>query len=236
MVLKAENISKSFLRGSRAGNRFSALSETDFTLNEGEIAVIYGKSGSGKSTLMNILTGLLTPDTGKVFAGETDLHSLKDAEISVFRNKNFGIVPQGQTAVNSLTVMENVLLPYTLYKNGEKESEGLKKATEFAGDILERTGIAGLKAAMPKELSGGELRRMAIARAVINNPDIIMADEPTADLDEENTRTILKIFRELADRGKSVLIITHDREVFEYADRIFEMKAGKITENTTKQQ
>ena len=217
MKLTANKISKWFLRERGGSNKFFALGENDFSLNEGELVVLYGQSGSGKSTLLNILTGLLT-----------DLHKLDDVSLSKFRNKHFGIVLQGQSAINTLTVLENVLLPYNLYGNGAKDKEELRKAQERAKALLKETGIEELASVMPTELSGGELRRMAISRALINEPEFILADEPTSDLDDENTETVLKIFKRLAESGKSVLVITHDKDVFKYADKIFEMKLGII--------
>lgn len=227
MELKASKISKWFLRNRGGTNRFFALNETDFTLKDGELLVIYGPSGSGKSTLINIISGLLTPSSGKVIVGDTDISGLNDLAMSKFRNENFGIIPQGQTAINSLTVLENVLLPYTLYnsKRDVQYNEVEKRGKKY----LEKTGISELADVMPTELSGGELRRMAISRALVNDPAIIIADEPTSDLDDENSNVVLTIFRELADTGKSILIITHDKEVFKFADRIFKMKDGTLS-------
>ena len=225
MKLKAEKVSKWFLRAREGSNKFYALNENDFELNPGELTVLYGQSGSGKSTLLNILSGLLTPSSGKVMVGETDIHALDDTGVSKFRNEHFGIILQGQSAINTLTVLENVLLPYSLYpKNGKSQVEMEERAKE----LLKKTGIEELENVMPTELSGGELRRMAISRALINNPEFILADEPTSDLDDENTETVLEMFKTLANEGKSVLVITHDKGVFKFADRIFEMKSGNI--------
>jgi hypothetical protein len=160
--------------------------------------------------------------------GDTDFGKLDDVSLSKFRNKHFGIVLQGQSAINTLTVLENVLLPFNLYGNLGKDKVDKKEVEARAMELLKETGIDELASVMPTELSGGELRRMAISRALINEPEFILADEPTSDLDEENTETVLGIFRRLADGGKSVLIITHDKEVFKYADKIFEMKMGII--------
>lgn len=226
MKITANKISKWFLRNRGDSNKFFALNENDFELNGGQLIVLYGKSGSGKSTLLNILSGLLTPSSGNVIAKETDLHKLSDEEISKFRNRHFGIVLQGQSAINTLTVLENVMLPYNLYnKASDKKAEEMEIR---ARELLKKTGISELENVMPTELSGGELRRMAISRALINNPEFILADEPTSDLDEENTEIVLNIFKELANEGKSVLVITHDKEVFKFADKIFEMKCGNI--------
>lgn len=236
MKLTAKKISKWFLRDRGGSNKFFALNENDFELNQGELVVLYGQSGSGKSTLLNILSGLLTPSSGTVMVGETDIYKLDDAGVSKFRNEHFGIILQGQSAINTLTVMENVLLPYNLYNNSHKTTKNFSKSEieERAGKLLEKTGIAELENVMPTELSGGELRRMSISRALINNPEFILADEPTSDLDDENTEIVLTMFRNLANEGKSVLVITHDKEVFKFADRIFEMKSGNILDKEGK--
>lgn len=228
MKLTASKISKWFLRDRGGSNRFYAINENDFELNTGELVVLYGQSGSGKSTLLNIISGLLTPSSGMVTVEGTGLYKLDDVSLSKYRNEHFGIVPQGQSAINTLTVLENVLLPYELYGKSSKNSVKYEEIVKRAKELLRGTGIEDLAEVMPTELSGGELRRMAISRALINEPEFILADEPTSDLDEENTETVLKIFRRLADGGKSVLIITHDKEVFKYADKIFKMKMGII--------
>ena len=225
MKLTANKISKWFLRAREGSNKFYALNENDFELNQGELTVLYGQSGSGKSTLLNILSGLLTPSSGKVIVGEIDIHTLDDAGISKFRNEHYGIILQGQSAINTLTVLENVILPYSLYPKIDKSPAEME---ERARELLKKTGIEELENVMPTELSGGELRRMAISRALINNPEFILADEPTSDLDDENTEIVLEMFKTLANEGKSVLVITHDKEVFKFADKIFEMKSGNI--------
>lgn len=225
MELKANKISKWFLRKRGGSNQFFALNENDFGLKPGELVVLYGSSGSGKSTLLNVLSGLLTPSSGSVIAGDTDIYKLDDDAVSRFRNEHFGIVLQGQSAINTLTVLENVLLPYSLYNKSAKDIEPVKARAE---ELLRKTGIEELSGVMPTELSGGELRRMAISRALINDPEFILADEPTSDLDDENTDIVLNIFRTLANEGKSVLVITHDKEVFKFADKILEMKSGNI--------
>ena len=226
MVLKAEKVSKWFLRNRNGSNRFFALNETDFTLKEGEITVIAGHSGSGKSTFLNILSGLLTPSSGRVLADNKDIYGMTDKELSAFRNENYGLIPQGQTPVYSLSVIENVLLPYSIYSGYGKLPADV---TERADGLLKKLGIIELKDVMPSELSGGELRRMAISRALMKNPQIIMADEPTGDLDDKNTEIILNVFKDLAKEGKSVLIITHDKEVFPYSDTLYSMKNGDLS-------
>lgn len=220
MILRAEKISRQYFRQSKNRNVFMALQETDFTLEQGSLTVVMGRSGSGKSTFLNILAGLLEPTSGKVFLNNTDFYALEDEERSKLRNHAIGIIPQGQTGLHSLTVLENVLLPCTMY--GEKEPR------EEALALLEKTGIADLQNTYPNELSGGEMRRMAIARALIRKPQILLADEPTGDLDDENTKTVFMLLRDIAKTGTAVLLVTHERDAVEYADKIYRMDAGVL--------
>lgn len=220
MTLQAEKISKEFIRNGRGSNTFFAVQETDFTLAEGNLTVLTGRSGSGKSTLLNMLCGLSAPTSGKVLLDETDLYALPDPELSKLRNQKFGVIPQGQTALHSLTVLENILLPFSLYRQPAD--------IKYAEELLEQLDIANLRDVKPAELSGGELRRMAIARAVVMKPACIFADEPTSDLDDENTETVFRFLRDAANRGASVMIVTHEHDAEQYADAVFRMQAGQV--------
>ena len=223
MKLTSKGITRSFFRNGRNTNFFYALQSTEFALQEGAVTEIVGRSGSGKTTLANILSGLLSPTDGSVYLDGTDLYALSDEKRSVLRNRHIGIVPQGQTGLQSLTVLENVLAPAMMY--GEtKDKEAL------ARQYLEEMEISDLCDVYSNELSGGELRRMSIARALINSPSVVIADEPTGDLDDDTTAVVLKLFRRLADNGCSVLIITHEQEVINYADKIYRMEKGILSE------
>ena len=219
MILTADKISRSFLRGSR---EFYAVKEADITLEGGKMTVLRGRSGSGKTTLLNILAGLQAPSSGKVIADNAaDLYSLDDRALSRFRNDHYGIVPQGQSAVATLTVLENILLPGTIYGRDDR-------IPDRAGELMERMGITHLKDAFPRELSGGEMRRMAIARALIRDPQVLFADEPTSDLDDDNRDTVFTILRNIADEGKAVFVVTHERSASEYSDDLYLMDAGVL--------
>ena len=218
MELRAEGASRRFFRGS--ANYFYAVEKTDFVLPAGKLTEITGRSGSGKSTLLNMLAGLLAPTEGKVFLDGTDLYSLEDAALSALRNRSIGVIPQGQTGLHSLTVLENVLLPCTMYGNAPDENRAL--------ELLERVGIAKLRDACPSELSGGEMRRLAIARALMRKPSVLLADEPTGDLDDENTTAVLTLLRQCADAGTAVLLVTHEREAAAFADTIYTMQEGRL--------
>ena len=206
----------------KESNFFYAVNPTDFVLEPGKITEIIGRSGSGKTTFLNILAGLLSPSEGTVYFDDTDIYSLDDKALSSLRNQYFGVIPQGQTGLDSLTVLENVKLPYAIYhKDGAVD--------DYALGLLERVDIAHLAEAYPSELSGGEIRRLAIARALVMKPAVIFADEPTGDLDDENTEVVLKLFREIADEGTAVLMVTHEAEAKRYADGIFRMNQGTLT-------
>lgn len=220
MELRTEDVSRRFFRGTGSANFFYAVEKTDFRLPAGSLTEITGRSGSGKSTFLNLLAGLLEPSEGHVYLDEIDLYSLADGPRSEVRNRNIGVVPQGQTGLHSLSVLENVKLPCRLY--GESVSD------ETALELLERFDIAPLRDSYPNELSGGEMRRLAIARALIRRPAILLADEPTGDLDDENTAVVLRELRRAANEGTAVLLVTHEQEAAAYADRIYRMEKGVL--------
>ena len=228
VILKASHIRKQFLRQGKDTNVFHAVQDTDLTLYAGELTVLKGRSGSGKTTLLNMLAGLLQPTDGSVSVfppgqkpDAVDLYALDDEARARVRNRAFGVIPQGNSAIGSLTVSENILLPYTLY------GDPLPDETR-TDDILTRLGIAHLKREMPSALSGGELKRMAVARALLRHPHILFADEPTADLDDESTRTVFALFREAADAGCAVFIVTHEDISGVRTDRLYHMDAGHL--------
>lgn len=220
MILKAEGITKNYFRKSNGANYFCALQKTDLEIEEGTLTVILGRSGGGKSTLLNILSGILEPTEGRVYYGDTDIYALEDKEQSQFRSKHIGLIPQTQSVLTSLTVYENIMLPAAV-----GAADG---AEEYASQLMETLGLTKLKDADASDLSGGEMRRVSIARALIMKPDIIFADEPTADLDDENTEVVLGLFKKLAESGASVVIVTHETDAAKYADKVYRMNSGKI--------
>ena len=222
MIVKAENISKRYFRTTGSANYFFAVKPVSLELREGELAVLTGRSGSGKTTLLNILSGLLPPTEGKVWLRDTDLYAMKDAALSRLRGEKIAAVPQGRSAVDTLTVKENIQLPAMLY--------GKTLPEERIRRWMEMLGIDRLRDARPAELSGGELRRMAIVRALCQDPLVLFADEPTADLDDENTLLVLNAFRAFAhEEGKAVFMVTHESEALSFADRVYKMDAGLLT-------
>lgn len=223
MELIAETVSRRYFRQGKGTNFFYAVKDAALTLHPGSLTEITGRSGSGKSTLLHMLAGLLEPTEGRVLLDKTDLYALDDGARSRARNAAIGVIPQGQTGLRSLTVLENVKLPALLYGNAPCPDE-------WAEELLERANIAALRSAWPDELSGGEKRRMSVARALVMRPKVILADEPTGDLDDENTRAVLALLRESADAGAAVLLVTHEKEAAAYADRHFRMDAGALRE------
>ena len=199
MELRAEKISQDFLRYSAKDGYFIAVQETDFRLSAGALTVV----------------------TGRVLLDETDIYALGEAERDALRRCHIGIAPQRLMSLAALTVRENILLPALLA--GEAE-----KFAPRADELMEHLGIRKLASVAPSELSGGELRRVTIARALVMQPGILLADEPTGDLDEENTQSILRLLRETADAGTAVLLVTHEREAAAYADAAYTMTAGKL--------
>ena len=223
-VVKAEQISKRYFRKTGAANCFFAVKPLSLTLEPGTVTVLCGRSGSGKTTLLHILAGLLRPTEGKVRLGETDIYSLPDKELSALRSHSVGIVPQSRSVLDILTVSENILLPQTLYKTGADR--------QSAEQWMDTLNILHLRDVRAGELSGGEVRRTAIARTLSMNPPIILADEPTGDLDDENTELVFRCFRQAAETHAAVLIVSHEADALKFADRAFRMDGGVMTELT----
>lgn len=224
MIIEATGLTKEFARA-RGGKRlFTAVHPLDIGLEERQLTVVSGHSGSGKSTLANMLAGILTPTAGHVQLDGTDLYSLRDEELSRLRNERIGLVPQGHTALRALTVLDNVMLPSILYTKDEAPADR-------ARELLASVGLGDLADAAPTELSGGELRRMAIARALLMDPAIVIADEPTAGLDSVNATAALTLLRDAADRGAAVLVVSHEAEAQRFADRSYVMEDGHLRES-----
>ena len=246
-MLRAENLSKRYFRKTGGANHFFAVKGASLALNPGEVTLLAGRSGSGKTTLLNMLAGLLTPDEGKVWLDDIDLYDMDDASFSKLRGECIGMIPQGRSAIETLTMLENILLPRQLC--GEEGLAGGKMTPRKAGGLrpnqrfglrcrsdvemaekwLNALGIAHLMNARPAELSGGELRRMAIARALASSAPVILADEPTGDLDDENTGIVLDLLRDAARKeGRAVLLVSHDGEAARIADCLYRMDGGVI--------
>ncbi len=220
-ILTATNIKKSFRRGKET--TLTILDGLNIEIPRGEITLIVGASGAGKSTLLHILSGLDYPDSGSVVVDNKDIFGMKDRELSKFRNNKMGFVFQFHHLLAEFSAQENVVIPGLI--SGENKKVLYKRAFE----VLDRVGLADRAEHKPAELSGGEQQRVAVARALINNPDIIFADEPTGNLDSVNSNHINELFLKLKNEmNKSFVIVTHNPEMKSIADRIIEMKDGKI--------
>ena len=218
-VIRLENVNKIY---ETAGIKTHALKDINLTIYEGEFVAIMGASGSGKTTLMNIMGCLDTPTSGKYYLMGKDVSTLDDDHLSEIRNRYIGFVFQQFFLIPYLTAYENILVPviYSKYNFKEKEKE--------AEEILEKIGLKDKKDHKPNQLSGGQQQRIAIGRALINNPELILADEPTGALDSKTAKEIMKIFVELNNSGKTIVLITHDPNIASYARRIVKISDGKI--------
>ena len=217
-IIKTENLSKSFKRGS---NTIFAVKNVNFTLEEGDFVNIIGRSGSGKSTFLNLLSGLLKPTEGKIFAKGKDMSDFSDREISKYRNEVIGFVPQSLGTLPNLNVLENVSLPYYLFKRDDS-------AYEKAAMLLDEMGILHLKDDFPKNLSGGELKRVLIARSMINSPELLILDEPTSDLDKNTTMEIMDLLKKINSKGTALIIVTHELDILKYGNTLCQMEDGRL--------
>ncbi|MCX7830105.1 MAG: ABC transporter ATP-binding protein [Acidobacteria bacterium] len=204
------------------GKETPVLFGIDFKIEEGEYVAIMAPSGTGKSTLLNILGTLDKPTEGKYLFRNRDLTELDDDELSKLRNKSFGFVFQLFNLLNRISVLDNVLLPLLYTQNYPKD------AKEKAIKLLTMVGLAERIHYKPNALSGGQQQRVAIARALINDPDLLLADEPTGNLDSKSSSEILEIFDEIHKRGRTIIVVTHERDVADRAERIITLKDGKV--------
>ena len=219
-LINVNNLSKSFRRGERD---FFAIDNVSFDVNEKDFINIIGKSGSGKSTLLTLLSAIIEPTSGDIFVEGKNLSSMNDEEKSEYRNEFIGYVPQSLGTLPTLNVLDNVRLPYFFKK---REGDGIERARM----LLDMCGILDLENDFCKNLSGGELKRVLIARALMNEPKILIADEPTSDLDSKTTIEIMNMLKEINEKGTTIIIVTHDNDLLKYGSRLLEMTDGKLNE------
>lgn len=291
-LLELVDLTRQFVR---RGTPFDAVSHVDLTIDAGKFVAIVGRSGNGKSTLINMVAGLVRPSSGTVRVDGREVTELSDKELSLLRNRTIGFVTQSQTLLGNLTVLDNVILPATMFpdalpfmeaenkddaaaqkQNNMAETEPCIESeadndsasdenstesstepdpfmpdviapitgtdqslysalgqpdvlTERAKHLLTQLGAADLADSYPRELSGGEMRRVSIARALMNQPKLLIADEPTGDLDQESTDIVMQLLRSQADNGTAILMVTHDPDALEYADKVYRMDAGVLS-------
>ena len=203
---------------------FSALRGVDLTIEAAEFVAIVGKSGSGKSTLLNMVGGIDRPTSGSVRVGGTAIQEMSENQLAIWRGRHVGLVFQFFQLLPTLTVVENVMLPMDFcrsYPGGERRPRAL--------DLLDRVGVADQANKLPSALSGGQQQRVAIARALANQPPVILADEPTGNLDSTTAREVLTLFQSLASAGTTVVIATHERDIASVVDRTIQIADGAIT-------
>ena len=206
-------------------NQVNALDGVSITIDEGEFVAIIGQSGSGKSTLMNMLGLLDTPTHGEYYINGKLVDDLTDDQMSAIRNEEIGFIFQGFNLISSLTALENVELPL-VYRGMPKQERH-----EISQDALERVGLGERMNHLPAEMSGGQQQRVAVARAIAAKPPVILADEPTGNLDTKSTKEVMAILHELKDEGRTVIVITHDNEIAEEAERVIRIRDGKVVED-----
>lgn len=206
-----------------AGKSFSALSNIDLSIDKGEFVVVVGQSGSGKSTLLGLLSGIDRPTSGEVHVAGTAVHSLPERAISKWRGKAVGIVFQFFQLLPTLTAAENVMLPMDFCNTWP-----LKERRSRALALLDRLGVAAQADKLPSTLSGGEQQRVAVARALANEPTVLLADEPTGNLDSKNAEAMLNLIAALAKEGQTVVMVTHDANVRRFASRTITLADGRI--------
>lgn len=216
-MIVLENVEKVYQLGE---TEVKALRGSNVEIEEGEFVAIMGPSGSGKSTLMNMIGALDVPTSGRVQVGEEEIEDMTEDELALLRSKKIGFVFQEFNLINSMNAWQNVALPMVFRGKPRKERK------ERAVELLERVGLGDRTEHRPSELSGGQRQRVSIARSLANDPDIVLADEPTGNLDTETGGKIMDLLTELNEQGKTIIMVTHDPKDAEYADRIIEIVDG----------
>lgn len=219
--IKAENLTKEYGTGELA---VTAVSNANFEIDAGEFVAIMGESGSGKSTLLSILGTLNSPTVGRLMVNGLEIYSLGQDERADFRRQSIGFVFQNFNLLSYLTVMENVMLPLATLKAKKREKR------ELAYRALERVGLAGKINRLPGQISGGEQERVAIARAIVNKPPILLADEPTGNLDTRTGRLVMAFLRSLNEEGTTIVMVTHSMEYSHFARRVLHMSDGMLVQ------
>lgn len=218
-ILEVKNLSKVYGKGE---TMVKALDNVSFTVDQGEFVAIIGPSGSGKSTLLHILGGVDIPTSGSVIINNTDISTLNETALAIFRRRQIGLIYQFYNLIPILTVEENITLPLLL--------DGRKPDKKMIESLVERLGLEKRLKYLPNQLSGGQQQRVSIGRAMVNNPALMLADEPTGNLDSENSREIISLMRKLnKENNQTVIIITHDEKIALSADRIISVEDGRIT-------
>lgn len=218
-ILEVTNLCKTYGKG---GTMVKALDNVSFSVEKGEFVAIIGPSGSGKSTLLHILGGVDVPTSGSVVINQTDISNLDETALAIFRRRQIGLIYQFYNLIPILTVQENLTLPLLL--------DGRKPDKKQIDTLVKRLGLENRLDHLPNQLSGGQQQRVSIGRALVNNPALMLADEPTGNLDSENSKEIISLLRQFnKEFNQTVIIITHDEKIANSADRVITIEDGKIT-------
>lgn len=217
-MIEVKNLTKKFTRNS---TEFDAVHDVSLEVKEGEFAAIIGHSGSGKTTLFNMIAGLIAPTSGEVYIDGSEITKMGENEKAIFRNNKMGYVLQGQSLLNNFTILDNICMPAYL-------SPDIDEFKESALELLKQIGLEEFANEYPSNLSGGEIRRVSIIRAMINNPKVIVADEPTSNLDPENSHKVMQMLKDISKTGTTVLLSTHELEYLSYVDTVFKMDHGVL--------
>lgn len=226
-MLELRKIAKSFANGSEIVH---ALKDISLSIQKNEFVAFMGSSGSGKSTLMNILGCLDTPNAGQYLLNNEDVATMNDDTLSAIRNKHIGFIFQTFHLLPKLNAIENVKLPLRYADVSEEE------ANKRANDLLDKVGLQDRKSHKPFEMSGGQRQRVAIARALINKPTVVLADEPTGNLDSKTSREIMALLTDLHQQGQTIVMVTHEDDIAEYAQRLVTMRDGEVQSDTLNRQ
>ncbi len=217
-ILKVENLVKSYGSGD---TKVEALKEINLSIKKGEFVAIVGPSGSGKSTLLHLLGGVDKPTSGKVYINDVDIYNLKEKDLSIFRRRNIGLIYQFYNLIPVLTAKENILLP--------AELDNKKVDKNYLDDLLKTLGLFERQNHLPNQLSGGQQQRTSIGRALINRPSIVLADEPTGNLDSKNSKEVLELIKlSVKKYNQTLIMITHDNNIALQADRVITIEDGII--------
>ena len=218
-LIEITNLKKQYASGDDV---VEALRGVDISIEAGEFITIMGQSGSGKSTLLSVLGGMNHPTSGEVLMAGVKIYQLPGEKLADFRAQNLGFVFQSFHLIPYLTAIENVMVPLAIVKMSSDKKKSVARTA------LERVGLGGKLDRLPNQLSGGEQERVAIARAIVNNPHILLADEPTGNLDSTTSEEVMALFRELNDAGQTVVMVTHNQENGKYSDRTISLKDGRV--------
>ena len=220
-ILKVENLTKSYGKGEA---KVDAVKNINLSINKGEFVAIIGPSGSGKSTLLHLLGGVDKPTSGKVYINDVDIYNLKEKDLSIFRRRNVGLIYQFYNLIPVLSVKENILLP--------AELDNRKIDKDYLDDLLKTLGLKERANHLPNELSGGQQQRTSIGRALINRPSIVLADEPTGNLDSKNSKELLELLKlSVRKYNQTLIMITHDTSIALQADRVITIEDGTIKQD-----